>query len=176
MKRFLSLFAVGIMAVLPMVVKAADDVELSYNCTDFDSNGIRTCTVSSKFGVATDSAVVTLTEHGGADVTEITASSDWTIVSRPEVNGVHTITLSYNEPSAAGEYTLFTFKYKESGTDDCEIVLGLGNNNVTIPTPNTPTENKQTGSTVPYIALGTMAILAAGAYMVTKNKTKMFNI
>ena len=69
-----------------------------------------------------------------------------------------------------------TFKYQNSGLEDCKVTIGIGNDNKDVETEDTPTENVQTGSSLPYIALGTIALIAVGAYLKTKNKAKMYKI
>lgn len=175
MKRFLSLLVIGLIVVVPFKVRAV--TELSPKC-DKDTEGNISCTLAAKFDEAVDNVVVTLTEKGGADIVSIyeITDSNWTIASKPEVDGVHTVTLNYGNPSESGEHTLFGFKYTPSGEDDCTIVITLNDATYNTPTPDVPTTNKQTGISVPYIALGAITLLAVGAYMTTKNKAKMFNI
>lgn len=178
MKRFLSLLVIGLVGVIPFVVKA--ETSLSYNCTDIDTDSYRTCTISADLATAADTLKITLTEKGGADVTAIenVTSSEWDVGTPTESAGVHTINLSYvsPDPSHSGETTLFKFTYKVSGETDCSVLIGLDGISKTVSTPNSTTPNKQTGISVPYIALGAITLLAVGAYMATRNKAKMFNI
>lgn len=178
MKRFFSFLVVGLVGVLPFAVKAATTI--APDCTSVDSNGNRTCTISANLDTALETITVTLTENGGADITSITNvdNSEWNIGTPTESNGVHTVNLTYVslEPSHSGETTLFKFVYKVSGEKDCSVAIGLGNATASTPATDTTTPNKQTGLSVPYIALGGIALLAVGAYLTTKSKAKMFNI
>lgn len=176
MKKFLGLM-VAVVGLLPFVVSADS---LSHHCTE---NGNTTnCTVAVKLDTPASELTVTLTEEGGADVTSIVESSDDWDLSKSENNGVHTIVLysSTLENLLEGEYDLFNFSFTSSGEEDCQVSLNFDGKSVTItpeePTTDEPTDNKETGATLPYIALGVIALGAAGAYIVTKNKSKMYRI
>lgn len=176
MKKLLGFMVMTLVALLPFTVNAA--TKLNYNCGSQDANGNITCTISYVIDASEESLTVNLTEFGGADITSIVPAngSDWTISSSNELNGVWTIILT--SPGVTGEGNLFTFTYHASGQDDCHITLALGNDqqNLTPVTPDEPTDNKQTGATLPYIALGAVAVIATGAYLATRNKAKMYKI
>ncbi len=178
MKKGLSLLLMTMMVFLPLRTKAA--VALDNQCSEADSNGIINCTVTYNIvGDAASELTVNLTEGGGAQVTDIlTASgSEWSVASRNEVGNVWTVNLE--SIGVTGEGTLFRFSYRPSGSDDCKITIELGETQITVApptTPDEPTDNKQTGATLPYIALGTMAVVAVGAYIAVKNKAKMYRI
>jgi len=182
MKKIFSLMVATVVAVLPFKVFAAVNLSNGINCEEANSDGVKTCTVSGNLTTAYESLTVTLTEGGGADIQTISnvTSSDWSVSSQNEANGVWTVVLSYGSPeTSTGEADLFKFTYKVSGEDDCLVTVGV--EGATASTPKTPskdttTENKQTGSTLPYIALGTIAVLAGFSYLATKNKTKMYKI
>ena len=178
MKRFFNLFLVGLVAVLPFGVKALK-IQSPVSCTAVDDNGNKTCTLSADFeGDTVDELTVTLEEEGGADilsVTEASATSDWTVSSKTNTDeSIWTVTLT--GPGTSGESSLLKFTYKVSGETDCKVVVSVNGQKTNTPTSNTTTENKQTGSTVPFVALGSLALLAGGAYVLTKNKSKMYNI
>lgn len=176
MKKFLNFAIMTVIAILPLIVNA--DSKINYNCGEFDDEGIRTCVIGYVIDESTpqESVSVTLTEKGGADITEIgDGDSDFSIISKNEVDGVWTVVLEAPGP-VAGEYNLLTFKYKKSGTSNCKVTIGNGDGNKDIVESDTPTENVKTGSTLPYFALGTIALIAVGTYIVTKNKSKIYNI
>ena len=181
MKRFLSFMVMSLFAVLPFTVNAAS--EITYNCGDFDAEGIRTCTVGYSIDNSTpqDSVTVQLTEVGGAEILSVDGipNSEFSISTQNENNGVWSIIL-VSPDSLTGEYSLLTFRYKQSGTAECKVTVGIGNDNKDVDTndtpTDTPTDNVQTGSTLPYIALGAIALIAVGAYFTTKNKSKMYRI
>lgn len=133
------------------------------------------------------------------------STSDWRVTNKSESGTVWTVDLGLTGPGQTGEVELFTITYKVSGTKDCKIRIKLNNVETTIepePEKDVPkgkctynkSENKyyidgvevtesqykeqcpKTGSTLPYIALGAMVVLAAAAYVATKNKTKMYKI
>jgi len=186
-KKILSFLVMTFALMLPIFVNAT--TEIKPNCGAADADGYRSCTVSYNITDANglDNLTVTLTEQGGAQVTAVenTVGSDWTISSQNEENNVWTVLLT--SPGVAGEGNLFTFKYLESGTADCKVIISLGDKKVEVvpeDTPedvpgkdqDTPTENEQTGISLPYIALGAIVLVAGGAYIVTRNKSKMYKI
>lgn len=178
MRKILSFVVMSLFLVLPFTVSAAS--EIIYDCGNFDANGVRTCTVAYKIDEATpqNSVTVTLTEHGGAQILSVDDfdGEEFQFVGGVvEADGVWTASLQTIDPTA-GEYNLLTFKYQNSGLEDCKVTIGIGNDNKDVETEDTPTENVQTGSSLPYIALGTIALIAVGAYLKTKNKAKMYKI
>lgn len=181
MKKFLGFMVMGFAAIMPFSVDAAS--EITYNCGDIDATGSRTCSVGYKIDAATpkDSVSVTLTEEGGADITSIegVADSEFSISTKNESNGVWSVVL-VSPDTVGGEFSLFTFTYKVSGTENCKVKIAIGDENKEITEtpaePDVPTENKQTGTTLPYIALGAVALIAVGGYLTTKNKSKMYKI
>ena len=182
MKRFLSFVIMAIVTVIPFTVNAAS--EIIFSCGDTDAEGNRTCVVGYNIDDSTpqSSVNVNLTEHGGAEVLSIEgiASSNFTLNSQNESNGVHSVILS-SPDSVSGEQELFTFTYKNSGTEDCKVTISIGTDNKevvteTVDTPIAEGEEPQTGATLPFIALGTIALIAGATYFTTKNKTKMYKI
>lgn len=168
MKKFLGFIAIAMMFIIPLGVHAS--TKISYSCDKADANGYRKCKVLAE--TTEYSATVKLTEQGGADVTYI-GDGDWTVSNSEENDSVWTVEVSGTDTGA--NITLFNFTYKASGTTDCKIIITLGAQDVEI-SENTPAESIQTGSTLPYIALGTIAILAISVYVSTKNKAKMYKI
>lgn len=187
MKKILSYLVAIVFLIIPVFVNA--DISIQPKCGAADANGIIKCTVliNDTSAEGNDNLTVTLTEFGGADITNITnaAESNWTVTSKSETNGVWNVILT--SPGITGEDNLFAFEYKSSGTADCKVSVGLGDKIVDVKpeeTPsNTPTttpdekeENKDTGATLPFVALGTLITVAGGAYLATKNKSKMYKI
>ncbi len=181
MKKLFGFLMLSLVALLPMSTRAA--VSIVPNCGQQDANGVITCTVAYNItdeeGV--DSLSLTLTEQGGAEVVDVidATGSEWNVSSKNEENGVWTVILA--SIGVTGEGNLFTFSYRPSGEADCGVEIAL--NGQTVPVnppaaeePDTPTDNKQTGATLPYIALGAIAVLATGAYLATRNKAKMYKI
>ena len=172
----------AIVAVVPFTVNAAS--EIIFSCGDTDDEGYRTCVVGYKIDDSTpqSSVNVTLTEQGGAEVTSLDgiASSSFSLNSQNESSGVHSVILS-SPDAVSGEQELFTFTYKNSGTEDCKVVINIGTDNKeviteTVDTPIAEGEEPKTGATLPFIALGAITIIAGGTYIATKNKTKMYKI
>ena len=65
------------------------------------------------------------------------------------------------------------------------VEVSIAGQNINTPTTSTttvtkdtdtPTSNKDTGVSFPYIALGTIVLVAGGAYIATRNKSKMYKI
>ncbi len=177
MKKILSFLVMGTVAVLPLTVSAASEIKPV--CGAFDADGIRTCTVSYVIDKDTPQETVTvkLTEQGGAEITEVKGVSDSEFEIDNENRSENVYSVILKAPDAvAGEFSLLTFKYKKSGTEDCKVTVGIGDQDKNIIESDTPTDNVKTGSTLPYIALGAIAIIAGGAYLATKNKSKMYKI
>ncbi len=166
-----------VMVILPLKVFAASPSLTFTNCT-MDGD-VRTCTgvLTVDAGSEVPSVTVTFTEVGKADILSVLAASGVEIVSQNE--DTHTYTFSFTQ---AGEFDLLTISYNTAGdaNDECKITYTLdGGSTTTIPgdsSTDTTTENKQTGSTLPYIAIGGILLVAIGAYVATKNKSKMYKI
>ena len=181
MKKIFGLMLLSVLALLPLNTKAA--ISINPNCGQADSNGVITCTVAYNITdeEGAESLTLTLTEKGGAEVVDVidATGSEWSVSSKNEDNGVWTVILA--SIGVTGEGNLFTFSYRPSGEEDCEVQIALNGQTVPVaPAPetpaDTPTDNKQTGATLPYIALGAIAVLATGAYLATRNKAKMYKI
>ena len=179
MRKNLCLFIVGLFVFLPLFVSAAS---ITPTCGDFDEQGYRKCSIEYNNDVASNSITVLLTEHGGANIEEINAiaGGEFSIDSTNEEGNVHTVVLSAIDPVVAN-FSILTFTYKKSSGSDCKIAVSIGDISKDVVTPDTqnpddPADQKDTGSSLPYIALGTIAIIACGAYLGTKNKSKMYKI
>jgi hypothetical protein len=180
MKKYLGLLIVSVLVLLPFTVKATSSV--NYMCEDNGDNS-KTCVVTHDFDQEYDIATVTLTEEGGAEITMVEQiGDDWTVQSDKE-GSVWTVTAT--SPGIDGTGQLFKFTYNVSGEDDCAIVIEFEGAKKTVvdetpdkPTeePDTPTEQKQTGATLPFVALGVIALIAGGAYISTKSKAKMYRL
>ncbi len=185
MKKIFGLMMLSLVALLPLSTRAA--VKITPNCGQADASGVITCTVA--YNITDEEGVesisLTLTEKGGAEVVDVVdaTGSEWSVSSKNEDNNVWTVILA--SIGVTGEGNLFTFSYRPSGTEDCEVAITLDGQQVPVtpPTtpetpsdPDTPTDNKQTGATLPYIALGAIAVIATGAYLATRNKAKMYKI
>ena len=170
----------ALVVFLPLNVKAAESISIGYNCKEADGNGIINCTATYQIlDDAMSEATITLTEQGGAQVVSVETApgSEWSVVDTNEAGNVWTIKLE--SIGITGDGDLFTFSYRPSGTDDCKIQISHGITQTTIVPPqqnDEPTDNKQTGATLPYIALGIMVVGAAGAYIAVRNKAKMYRL
>lgn len=181
MKRFLSFMVVSLVAVLPLTVDASYGLGNPISCTDANEEGLKTCTVT--YNISSDdpqtNLTVTLTEMGGAEITAVNGASgdNFSISNQSEANGVWTVGL-LSPDAISGEDDLFSFTYRVTDDEDCLVKVALGESEVHTPTttPDEPTDNVQTGSTLPFIALGAIALIAVGAYLTTRNKAKMYKI
>jgi len=174
-KKVFSFLVMSLIALLPFNVDAA--TKISPNCGDKDADGNVTCTIGYNItDDIVDTLTVTLTEEAGAEVISVdnASSSDWTVSSPSESGNVWTVILA--SPGVSGEGDLFTFKYTPSGQTDCKVRVALGEQVVEVIPDDTTTENKDTGATLPFIALSFVAVIAVGAYLATKNKAKMYKI
>lgn len=174
MKKFFSLVVMSLVALLPFRTDAATSI--SPSCGEKNENGVITCTVGYNITnpEGAENLTVTLTEHGGANVVAVNNANDtdWSVASSNESDNVWTVLLV--SPGVSGEGNLFSFQYQVSGETDCKISISLNNETMEV-TPEEP-KNPETGTAFPYIALGAMALVAAGAYLATKNKSKMYKI
>ena len=170
MKKVLALL-VAVVGLAPFAVSAK--TVMSHVCS-IVTEGVYSCEVSVNIESPTSELTVVLTEKGGAQVTEINEASDWYLNTVGE--GPYTLTFSSSTlEELVGEYDLFRFTYSVSGESDCGIALEFEGQTSTI-NPDQPSGDKPTGATLPYIALGAIALCAAGAYLATKNKSKMYRI
>ena len=176
MKKYLGIMVVALLILMPRV--NAKVTALDVKCGDADASGNITCTVGVKLDESTTSLKATLIEQGGATVDEtsiaVVDSIDWILdTANPpkKENGTWTINLT-SSIGVTGETSLFKFTYKASGTQDCKVSVGVDG----VTKPTTPPSNPKTGSSLPYIALASISVLAGGAYIATKNKSKMFRL
>ena len=174
MKKFIGFMVMALVFLIPITVNAASYKE---NCSEW-VNDSKSCSYTVNFDNAQNTVTVVLTPKNGAtiDKTSIAAGIDWTLSNITDgANGSYTAT--FTSPGLKGESDLFSFSYKRSGLVDCEVEVKIDGTNVKAPaTPDAPTENKQTGSTLPYIALGSLVLVAGAAYIITKNQTKMYKL
>lgn len=171
MKKYFGLLLALVVTALPCTVNAAAKLSID-NANCVDEGDYRTCKGVLITDTALPQAIVSFTEEGGAEIVVVSEGDGATISAQNE----NTYTFVLKDPTVTGEIDLFTVRYKKSGQADCKVKVSFNGNNVVVPTPDTPTDNKQTGSTLPYIALGVIALGAAGAYVATRNKAKMYKI
>lgn len=171
MKKYFGMLLAMVIAVLPFTVEAASVSVENQSC---DENNVCSGTIVLKNDSPVPLVEVTLTEKGGAKILNVTALAPFTKTSE---NGlVYTFAYADGNPIGAVEEDLFTVSYQATGSEDCGITI----NGISFPASSkdtdTPTENKQTGSTLPFIAIGAIALVAVGAYAATRNKAKMYKI
>jgi hypothetical protein len=177
-----------------------------WKCSEANANNEVTCVINATFDDGNlESLTLKLNEYGGAEILKIesVATSDWTVQNQVDKGTYWDVTVSLNGPGQAGEFDLFSVTYKASGLDDCKIGVELNGIEIKTPEPKetprgkcvedkvnkkyyiddvevTESQYKEqctpTGATLPYLALGAMVVLAAAAYVTTKNKTKMYKI
>ncbi len=110
------------------------------------------------------------------------AELDWEIANRQTLaSGAIEVTVRSADGSPKEwNDNLFNYSYTDSGTIDCKVSYSLKSADTTPTTPDEPEKepekNPQTGSTLPYIALGAIVLVATGAYLATKNKSKMYKL
>lgn len=177
MKKFLGLM-VTFFAVLPLTVGAATGISFGEDCSkEANDQGYKTCTVSYVLEEANakTSLEAYLTEKGDAKIINIESvnGAEFGLAASPtkDENGVYRVQLSSLDP-VSGELDLFKITYQVVKETDT-IEVKVDNYNATI---NSVINNEQTGSTLPYIALGALALIATAVYVSTKNKSKMFKI
>lgn len=177
MKKFLGFVVMSLGFVLPLTVNAA--ITCDTKCGDWDENGVRTCVLSCKIDEATpkNKVDVTFTEFGGAEILSVDDidGEEFQMPYQPiEIDDGFQATVETID-AVSGEYNLLKFQYKRSGTAECKVKVTVDGSSVDVP-DDEPGDPKPLGSTLPYIALGAIALVATGAYITTKNKAKMYKI
>ena len=170
------------MALLPIMNVNAEtsikDADISCTAKEGTTNEY-SCTVKATTtgDAATDLDLEIVATNATVNQESITAAGDWT------VDATAYPTLKFTSLGATGTYTLFTFDYTgktDDPTAECKVTIKRGADTATHTDDKTedttPSENKQTGITLPYIILGGAAILAIAVYVGTRNKEKMYKI
>ena len=181
MKKNLGIMVMFIIALfVPMVVHATTQLVSPPSCT---VNGKQhNCTFDV---VISDDSVtektISFTPVNGAVVDNVTlepsATLEWEIKGIEKVTKdgavIWNVTIKHiNGAASTWDGRILNYTYTESDTAGCEVSY-----NLQTATPNTPAQsNPKTGSTLPYIALGAIVVMAAGAYLATRNKSKMYKI
>ncbi len=165
------------LVLLPLSVKAIG-VNPTPVCSQ--SGTQKTCSFDVIVDSSTTEASFTLTPEGGAVINSVARSDnaalDWD-VTYTQSNGVWTVTIkASNGAISSWNQPVFTYTYTESGQADCNIDYHPVAPQTTPTQPEPTPENPQTGSTLPYIALGAIVLVATGAYLTTRNKSKMYKI
>jgi len=176
-KRILSFVVLSFAILLPIAVSAAE--EPTYKCTEADENNLITCVANWDFNGAENasSANVKLTEHGGAELQAVTDAdnTDWSVNELKEDDWTFVI----ESPGLEGAHDLFKFSYVASGQTGCKIGVNIAGTSSSVAPDNNKDDKapqKDTGATLPYIALGSIALIAVGAYLATKGKSKLYKI
>lgn len=182
-KLFLGLFAVLMVAPLS-VFAATDDYTLKYE-SDAKVCEDEICTVN--IDITLESYVDDEITIGFDNFTiEYTVGDQSTVTFDPAndfssssiENSV--ITISAFDYVVEGKDSVFlgtiTMTYPDESGYDCTIgldaALDASSTTVTI----VPSENVQTGINIPLIAVGTLGVLAVGAYLVVSKKNKIYNV
>lgn len=190
MKKLFSLMlTLVVAAMLPFGVNAATsgaeivtDSSGNIPCDTPASDGSKVCHVKVKFtGEGMTEINMRLTLEGGSTIknNQVTVPDNvsWS-VNDDDKNNIIVTNLT---GSFSGESELFTFTLVP-GTDpeNCAAKISLLNGSTPTKdddtTTDTPTENKQTGVTLPYIFLGGALLVAGYLLISTKNKSKMYKI
>ena len=170
MKKLLLIIA-GVILFLPLGVKAAE-----WECPGGTSGPIVTCYFKYDF-VNQNTFSANLTALGGAIITEVSAYPGQNWVGDPALiagdGSSATISLANPEPKN-GLLPVITVKYTVSGHEDCGISITPTGGRTTT-TPGNPS-NPKTGASLPYLLVGTGAILALGIYLQTSKKEKFYKI
>lgn len=178
MKKYLGLM-VMVLFLMPMVVNASVQLAPQANC---EANGNQmNCTFN--VSITNDSVTektIYFTPMNGAVIDNVeidpSASLEWEIkeIKKETQNGavVWYVTVKHiNGAASTWDGRILKYTYTKSADANCEVSYNLQTTTTT-----TPAENPKTGSTLPYIALGAIVVIAAGAYVATRNKAKMYKI
>ena len=175
MKKFLGLM-VMVVLLIPITVGAKVN-SFNENCSDAANVQTVRCEPSAQIEGEKSIKVTIIPTNVSIDVNSIeSVDIDWDVTNPVKnADGSVTVTVtSTTDAALTGTYNLFAMKYtKDDGATDCHVKFKVASEDVATPVVDTPTENKKTGSTLPYIALGSLVVLAGAAYIVTKNQTKI---
>ena len=169
MKKIISFFVISFIIIIPLKINALTQIKEPIVCTNVDINNTKTCSVYAN--TDENGLFVILTEMGGAEITEIASNTNDWIASWEKVNGVYNVNLTGLDGT---NVELLSFTYKVSGNKDSKVVVSLGNEQLS--TADETTSNKQTGSSMPIMALALLTVFAGTAYITIKNKGKMYKI
>ena len=180
MKKILLLIA-GIILFIPISVKAADSPywdcpggtggapgsQVTCNFYHYSESPINE--FSATLGTKGNTTIVSINEYPG---------QGWIVVSKTG----DSIALSNPNPKQFS-FPVLTVVYRISPQwqdgDDCGITITpLGGYTVPTPDPGTPTtpQNPETGAFMPYILVGTGAIIAIAVYLQASKREKFYKI
>lgn len=188
MRKLFSYLVALVAVIMPFTVSAATGGASIVNengyvpCDAAAADGSKVCHVKVNFtGEGISEVIIKLTLEGGAtikdDQVEVPHNVSWSVNDENKQN----IIVSSNLGSFTGQSELFSFTLVP-GTDPekCAAKIELLNGTTETPTKDTdtdtPTENKQTGVTLPYIFLGGALLVAGYLLISTKNKSKMYKL
>lgn len=179
MKKLLSFLVIGVVAVLPLSVKAFSLVpSCEKSCPTEDGKCEQTCKIEVKNNTDSLTSIApTLTITGDSDkitLKSIQGGEGWE-ASQTRDGNVINLSFLATSPVTASNFTLATFVLElEDKATDCS--LSLKNGEVTVEIETDVTEEVETGATIP-LAILACAVVAGGAiYLVTKKNKKLYKI
>ena len=184
MKKLLFL-VLGLVLFVPAVNAASyTKADLNQTC---DKAGIAagestTCTLSINLKEAVTALNFTLTPGNQITIESVTRATVWGGTATI-TGGVGNVALTSPSEKGPGTVALVTYTIKAKPTfdptnnaHDCIVYINF-ENTPPIEVPVTPNpENPNTGSFLPYIIVGSGALLAAGVYMFATRKNKFYKI
>ncbi len=174
MKKILGMIALLVVCVIPMTVKAAQSTKLV--CGAKETSGDVT-TMDCHIELTSDAAVTSL--EGSLTLTNVALTSAGVSAEEGWSSTGSGTTISLIATGTATSYTnakiaSFTVTV-DTSKSNCKVVF--------TPTAGTTCtdctyedDNPKTGSAVPYIVIGSLAILAGAVYVTTRKNTKLFKI
>ena len=183
MKKFLSIIALALFVVLPMSVNAT--IKTEFNCGEQTKNSegqtIKECTIA----VSTTEGEAIQNYDADLVLTNVTLDKD-------SVKGVGAFdnanllvmenTLHFEAPTPQSGERIEIGKFNvivDTTKTKCNITLVPTSADIDqekVEVDVTPVENPKTGSAVSYIAIGAGVLLVAGAYVLSRKNTKMYNV
>ena len=188
MKKILVALAIALFVVLPLSVNAKISLERELGgmvCTDAAKNNegkyFVTCTayVITTENETITSASIDLTFNDPSNIEFDSASVKGSGAFTSAVVGT-SISFNASAPQTGSKIELGSFTYYvKDASKDCSFVYTPTGLNIDDPKQTvtvTPVENPETGSAVSYIAIGAGVLLVAGAYVLSRKNTKMYNV
>jgi len=185
MKKFLSIITLALFVVLPMSVNAKISLANGMKCTEPEKNSegkyYVTCTLSATTteneSISSMSIDLTFNEPSNIVLDEASVKGSGAFTAAVLNN---TISFTANTPQTGEtiEFGQFTY-YINDIAKDCGFVYIPTGTDIDEPEQKvevTPVENPKTGSAVSYIAIGASVLLVAGAYVLSRKNTKMYNV
>lgn len=185
MKKIIGMLAIALFVALPLSVSASISFKDGMKCTDPEQSSegkyFVTCTLSATTTnnepLTSVSIDLTFNEPSNIVLDESTVKGSGAFTA-----AVLGTTMSFNAstPQTGSKIELGSFTYYINDiAKDCGFVYVPTGADIEEPKQTvtvTPVENPKTGSAVSYVAIGAGILLVAGAIVLSRKNTKMYNV